>query len=176
MSLLDKKIENYNFEWEKGRFGNPSSKAMIEADGKIMGRLQTKGFITKTTSLSDENDRILISSIKKHTIGDRYQVENSDGKFLGNVNCKISFTSRNPIATLKNEYGKEVLYINYISKQDGLYDVKTNVEKTIADFTLYYDSNCNSQLLMKDLEFDREKLFAIVISFFSSRYDYTTGG
>ncbi len=182
MNLLDPNITKYILKWEGSEGLKMTLKATIEKeDGEKIGRVETKGLMTKKTYLFDgDNSEILNSAKSNWSLGAKYDVKDSENNKMGVVNQKL--LSRNKNITMKNHNDEEILRFEGSTFLGDNHEIKSMDGKSIAVFSRKQEfvktgrwrgktyNTCTLQI--NDSNFDRKILFGMFISCLSSYLDY----
>jgi len=177
--LLDHQIKKYVILW-KGEDQPLDVDAQIQTkDGKNIGMMVSRGLIRKKASLLDENDKIVLQTLKHHTLGASYDIIDSQGKCFAKT--KLSILSLTGLFILKDE-NDNILQIEGPFGKDYIFDIHSNNNNIIAQFALRgkYEKNELGKkernnvcyLHIRDLSTDRRNLFGLLISFINKTYDY----
>jgi len=184
MNLLDPNIQSYVIKWE----GVPGIGFKLNAEiqnenGEKLGKIETKGRMTKKNYLTDiENSEILTAAKSAWSVGAKYDVKDSDNNQIGIVNQKV--LSRDKNITMKNHKGDEILTFKGSSDLlRGNHEINLIDGKNIANFSVKQDfvklsrwkgkTNNICTLKINDTTFDRKILLGMFISCLSSYLDYT---
>jgi len=182
MNFFDPNITKYVLKWKGDEGLALKLKAEIQKeDGTKLGKLETKGMITKKTYLTDtENSVLLISSKSKWSLGAKYDVKDSADNLIGVVNQKL--LARKKIMDMKNSDGDIIVKFEGSTLLGKDHQINSIDGKNIAIFSREQDLVKTSRwrgethntciLKINDPTFDRKSLFGIFISCLSSYLDH----
>jgi len=182
MSILDQNITTYILKWDGVEGLAFKLKAEIEKeDGEKIGKVETKGLMTKKTHLFDtDNSEILNAAKSNWSLGAKYEVKDSKNNKIGVVSQKV--LSRKKIMTMKNPNDEEILRFEGSSFLGDNHEIKSLDDKSIAVFSRKQEvvktsrwkgktyNTCTLQI--KEPGFDRKILFGMFLSCLSSYLDY----
>ena len=184
MNLLDPNIQSYVIKWEGAQgIGFKLNAEIQNENGEKLGKIETKGRMTKKNYLTDiENSEILTAAKSAWSVGAKYDVKDSDNNQIGIVNQKV--LSRDKNITMKNHKGDEILTFKGSSNLlRGNHEINLIDGKNIANFSVKQDfvklsrwkgkTNNICTLKINDTTFDRKIILGMFISCLSSYLDYT---
>ena len=182
MEILDQNLTQYIIKWDGDEGLGLKLKAEVEKeDGEKIGKIETKGLVTKKTYLSDiGNSTLLIVAKSNWSLGAKYEVKDSANNQIGIVNQKL--LSRYKIMTMKNPKGDEILAFKSSNTLGDNHEINSIDGKNIAVFSRKQESvktgrwraktynTCTLQI--NEPNFDRKTLFGMFISCLSSYLDH----
>jgi len=182
LGILDTNITKYILKWEGDEGIKMTLKAQVEKeDGEKIGKVETKGLMTKKTYLLDtDNSEILNAAKSNWSLAAKYEVKDSENNKLGVVSQKT--LSRKKNMTMKNPKDEEILKFEGSTLLGDNHEIKSIDGKSIAVFSRKqdfvkegrwrgkYHNTCTLQI--NDMSFDRKILLGMFISCLSSYLDY----
>jgi len=184
MNLLDPNIQSYVIKWEgEAGIGFKLNAEIQNENGEKLGKIETKGLMTKKNYLIDiKNSEVLTAAKSSWSVGAKYDVKDSDNNHIGIVKQKV--LSRDKNITMKNHNGDEILTFKGSSNLlGGNHEINLIDGKNIANFSVKQDvvklsrwkgkTNNICTLKINDTTFDRKTILGMFISCLSSYLDYT---
>ena len=143
-------------------------------DGTILGYIKAGGMINRYICILDIHHKTIIKSNKNKIHSYQYAVKDSAGNKIGTVYGKTAFSVKNDMK-MKDEKGNKILEIK--TNEKNQYEIYTHDGKLIAkDIAVSIKNSTDdaSEFTILDLNYDRQRLWGLYISFLSGFSDKST--